>query len=536
MNDPILEKYTIENLKNLNGFESAILILLNIKKSFDEHKDEINPETTGKHFRKVCKEITEKNGYLVPDSGTVERKLEWERGTDISQIQVLNNAKDGKYRRGDLYTFISEALNGNSATLKQILEARYHNKSFDVEITDIVLKYLSSECPKTASPKKPTKLNLSLINSLQLAKNIVLEGVPGTGKTHAIGEIVKHWNGQQLVGDGKGKFAVTLHPATSYEDFVEGLRPGKAGDADKDRYFCDPAETTTENKTAFSIQDGFFLRVCREAARDPNKDHIVLLDEINRCNIPKVMGDLLTTIEASKRATKSEADETETIIQKKWKHNQTVTLPYSKRIFFVPDNVYVVATMNTTDRSVAPMDAALRRRFAFLRLWPMGFSPGDEKAHSDVSDLIWKEAQLEKEPTAQFKKSVEIWHDINTELKKAGPDAMLGHTYLFDLAKALFKYRPDITKVLLHHWNHHILPQLVDVLVSNDLGEAIGTGVRVGEESLDLNKALSDANPHFVFEKGNKGHGLLRTPEIRLTGVGDLPEAKGPAADVEVSL
>src|SRR5207247_595935 len=93
-------------------------------------------------------------------------------------------------------------------------------------------------------------------------------------------------------------------------------------------------------------------------------DFLVLLDEINRCNVPKVLGDLLMALEVTKRARWNTVTE-------QWEDGAVVTLPYSSSLLFVPDNLYIVGTMNTSDRSVAPLDAALRRRFAFVRMEPI---------------------------------------------------------------------------------------------------------------------------------------------------------------------
>ncbi len=344
-----------------------------------------------------------------------------------------------------------------------------------------------------------------------MASNLILEGVPGTGKTYAIGHGIcggwKDSGGKPLGGRGEGSWAITLHPATSYEDFVEGLRPvqqGSVGGDDqpgptrteatavksyaqdsngvliqgdaalrRERYFHIqlPGIHFDTPSAGFAMQDGFFLRACAHAVNHPKEHFVVLLDEINRCNVPKVLGDLLTTLERSKRA--------------RWDDDghwdlgdcQVVTLPGSKRLFFVPDNVFVVATMNTTDRSVAPLDAALRRRFAFHRCWPMGFgeqSGADTVAVDDVVARFLEEAGTGDELREVLEPSVRAWAEINQLLSKhGGPDAMLGHSYLFDLAGDLERTPEDAEALLQHHWNHHILPQLVDAIVSNNLEQLL---------------------------------------------------------------
>jgi 5-methylcytosine-specific restriction protein B len=128
---------------------------------------------------------------------------------------------------------------------------------------------------------------------------------------------------------------LTFHASYSYEDFIEGYRPtdGKAG------------------HLSLRLEDGIFKRVCREAQANPKKPYLVFIDEINRANVAKVLGELITLLEKDKRGL-------------------MVSLPQSKEPFTIPDNVYVLGTMNTADRSIKLLDAALRRRFAFIELMP----------------------------------------------------------------------------------------------------------------------------------------------------------------------
>ena len=430
--------------------------------------------------------------------------------------------------------------------------------------------------------------------------------MPGTGKTHAIMELMKADVPRKgrlpaFRGRGVGRFAVTLHPAIAYEDFVEGLRPGphrpieeevwwtsesysdgvknksrplpkialvedrrSEEDLEKERWFfdgpTDQAKTLKPDETRFSVHDGFFVRVCHEAVHYPHRDFLILLDEINRCNVPKVLGDLLTTLESSKRATwAGTAWDISTA--------QTVTLPYSKRLFFIPDNVFVLATMNTTDRSVAPLDSALRRRFAFHRLWPLGFEEETRRQaivsqSSGWQDLLEeitrqvedKAAQRSGEkvvaagidisrhllaklprpyqhkgggdPEALLRLSVCTWVTLTAALlRDLGPDAMLGHSYLFDLAGVLGespadrRWRgqfPGVDALVEHHWNQHLLTQLADSLESNNSVDLVDSKETALSKVLPaIASRWKQAKWTFSFRVEGKTN-LLRQPVFRL--------------------
>jgi hypothetical protein len=331
------------------------------------------------------------------------------------------------------------------------------------------------------------------LNRTAQALNVLLEGVPGVGKTFKVAEIVKGL-APTVRGKGTGHFAVTMHPATTYEEFVEGLRPRRAEgerdarnnswkaegrepkvspEAGKDEtwFWLDPKDVLAAGN--FAIEDGFFLRACAEAVHFPEQRFVVLLDEFNRCNIPKVLGDLLTSVESSKRA-RWDGDKEHWDVS----HCPRPTLPGSKRLFFVPDNVVVVATMNTSDRSVGTLDAALRRRFAFERVWPHGFNPSEgEWTAQRTTEEICRGAPTTPTPEhrATLLASIEVWQALNRGLRALGPDALLGHSYFYDLREALanaagggrFDRRfafGGTQEAVRHVWVQQILPQLCEIL------------------------------------------------------------------------
>lgn len=196
--------------------------------------------------------------------------------------------------------------------------------------------------------------------------NQILYGPPGTGKTYATVEKAleifaaagmrdvgatrekKRQRFDELVADGHIRF-VTFHQSFSYEDFVEGIRA-----------------STDEGKITYQVEDGIFKELCREAheAAKTGKTtpYVLIIDEINRGNISRIFGELITLVEASHRACLPNSPHTRDSI--------TVRLPYSRDLFSVPENVYIIGTMNTADRSLTGLDAALRRRFSFTEMPP----------------------------------------------------------------------------------------------------------------------------------------------------------------------
>ncbi|MEQ1503093.1 MAG: AAA family ATPase [Myxococcota bacterium] len=249
--------------------------------------------------------------------------------------------------------------------------------------------------------------------------------------------------GGAVVGRVARVKVVTFHQAYAYEDFVEGLRPILSDDEETDR----PA-----SGAKYEVRYGAFLEVCRRAMREPDQPYLLVIDEINRGNVAGVLGELLTLLELSKRAQPRRSPDQPPLFTGpgfvgaedagRWTRGDetcVVTLPSSQTEFAVPHNVWVIGTMNSSDRSIALLDVALRRRFAFIEVPP------------DAEALVQE---------GTFGQGVaDVMNALNQRVRwLLDADHRIGHSYFLPAAKA--RTETEFLTAFHRAWAGDVMPLL----------------------------------------------------------------------------
>ena len=255
---------------------------------------------------------------------------------------------------------------------------------------------------------------------------------------------------------------VTFHPSYSYEDFVEGFRPNVDGGSDP-----------------YVLNAGIFKEICNEAKNDLENNYVLLIDEINRGNIPKIFGELITLIEKDKRNPEN-----------------SLKLTYSKDDFFVPENLIIIGTMNTADRSLVQMDEALRRRFVFEELMP----------EPDLLETLNSSGKKYKDILVNINKKITEGDNI-----KQFRDRQIGHSY--------FMEEPFGDKELRLVIKYQILPLLQDYFYDDyeEIKRILGSKI-IGP----------DNRPGKILDEGNESE-LIRELRLHLNNKKETTDtAKNP--------
>ncbi|WP_312652073.1 AAA family ATPase [Proteiniclasticum sp.] len=223
----------------------------------------------------------------------------------------------------------------------------------------------------------------TLVRLVETKKNVILQGAPGVGKTYAAKRLAYSMMG---VKDKERVMMIQFHQSYSYEDFIMGFRPTEAG---------------------FELRKSVFYNFCKKAELDSDNPYFFIIDEINRGNLSKIFGELFMLIENDKRGVE-------------------VQLLYSDEKFSVPDNVYIIGMMNTADRSLAMLDYAMRRRFAFFEMQPGFSSEGFNDYKVRLND-------------SRFDKLIQCVENLNTIIsddESLGEGFCIGHSYFCNLKEA----------------------------------------------------------------------------------------------------
>jgi 5-methylcytosine-specific restriction protein B len=254
---------------------------------------------------------------------------------------------------------------------------------------------------------------VDILKNLIYKKNIILQGPPGTGKTFVAKRLA------YLLMEEKDNSKIEMiqfHQSYAYEDFIQGYKPIGNG--------------------TFKLLNGVFYRFCKKAQADPGNKYFFIIDEINRGNLSKIFGELMLLIEADKRGP-----------------DNAVALTYDTangRKFFIPSNLFVIGTMNTADRSLAVVDYALRRRFAFVNVNPsFERSFNNELLNNGIDEGI-------------IQKIIERMRYLNRQIlddPSLGQGFQIGHSYFCnfrngkgdeDWYQRIIKY--EISPLLVEYW------------------------------------------------------------------------------------
>jgi 5-methylcytosine-specific restriction protein B len=324
---------------------------------------------------------------------------------------------------------------GVSMNMSQVKARTILNENYEIEIEEVRKRPGEGRGP--LEPADMPQNGADIARQLASVGQMVFYGPPGTGKTYTAQKFARWWLHQQDSYDPHtGQLeTVTFHPSFAYEDFIEGLS----------------ADTTDDGDVTYDEEPGVFLEIAERARQDYHSAaegeepprYVLIIDEINRGNLAQIFGETITGLEIDKRL----GGENET----------KLSLAHSGESFTIPPNLYVIGTMNTADRSIALVDAALRRRFRFLSFPPQldllreHFELGD---WSEVSNTAGTES-AENRMLAQSVIAICVLNERIRNEPDLGRGKQIGHSFL---------YGADTDQEIVDIWRFEILPLLEEYL------------------------------------------------------------------------
>ena len=416
----------LKQWKALNSDEQSYLLMdnpLDLCNKIDKFVDDKNRAIRHmflyycypSYFEKICstnhkREIYNAYSNLLEKTNDPYKKNDSLCGLDHA-IHEIRRCLEKKHETSELDFHAGMNSNGSWIDLRSEWDSSKTKKKDDVsdtveDVNSSTEKFKPEDVAKDLFINKSEKEHILKI--WQSKKNLIIQGAPGVGKTFAAYklayEMIKQKNPNR-VG------FVQFHSSYSYEDFIQGYRP---------------------SEDSFKLQDGKFKIFCDRAHEKPNDKFVFIIDEINRGDLSKILGELLLLIEPDKRS-----------------EDWATPLTYSNtgEKFFVPDNVYLLGLMNTADRSLAVVDYALRRRFGFYEMKPQ-FNSKKFKNYLQKNEISDYMVQLIQDRIG----------DLNSEIAEErflGPGFQIGHSFFCE--KLYGQKEKEWYKIII---NSQIIPLL----------------------------------------------------------------------------
>lgn len=337
-----------------------------------------------------------------------------------------------------------------------------------------------------------------LDRQLRRKGQVIIYGPPGTGKTFNAETFAKWWTGKQenTVPTEYQTESITFHPSYSYEDFVEGYTITNEGSAEGTNQESHTNPSNQANDSPYGLKRGIFRKFCekavdvQEATDDdqPTPRYVLVIDELNRGNVAQIFGENITILEKDKRGSYR-------------------NLSHSGEPFTIPDNVYVIATMNTADQSITRLDAAIRRRFAALQMIPSYdiFYDLNNETYPESRDAAAELIQTDRADTetllAASLLALEVINKQIVQIPSLGKGKRIGHSYLLP---SVWQEKetdvPDDT-ALTDVWRYDILPLLEEYFFQDS--EALEQQIFDGEAQFVDHEThdIVELNPENLREK-----------------------------------